>query len=52
MANALASAWVGVGAGDRVCSMMDGRVEQLIVWFGTNKLGSTWVPLNGGLVGR
>ena len=49
MANALALA--GVRAGDRVCSMMDGRIEQLIVWFGTSKLGAIWVPLNSGLVG-
>jgi crotonobetaine/carnitine-CoA ligase len=41
----------GVGPGDRVCSMMDGRIEQLIVWFGTVKLGAIWVPLNTGLVG-
>ncbi|NLS68177.1 O-succinylbenzoate-CoA ligase [Bradyrhizobium brasilense] len=49
MASALATA--GVGPGDRVCSMMDGRVEQLVVWFATNKLGAVWVPLNTGLVG-
>jgi crotonobetaine/carnitine-CoA ligase len=41
----------GVGIGDRVCSMMDGRIEQLIVWFATVKLGAIWVPLNTGLVG-
>ena len=49
MASALAAA--GIGPGDRVCSMMDGRVEQLVVWFGTSKLGAVWVPLNTGLVG-
>lgn len=41
----------GVGPGDRVCSMMDGRIEQLLVWFGTVKLGAVWVPLNTGLIG-
>lgn len=41
----------GVSIGDRVCSMMDGRIEQLIVWFATVKLGAIWVPLNTGLIG-
>lgn len=41
----------GVGLGDRVCSLMDGRVEALLVWFATNKLGAIWAPLNSGLVG-
>lgn len=41
----------GVGPGERVCSMMDGRIEQLIVWFATVKLGAIWVPLNTGLIG-
>ena len=41
----------GVGRGDRVCSMMEGRVEQLLVWFAASKLGAVWVPLNAGLVG-
>ncbi|ALG73584.1 AMP-binding protein [Azospirillum thiophilum] len=41
----------GVGTGDRVCSLMDGRIEQLLVWFGASKLGAVWVPLNAALLG-
>lgn len=48
---ALGLAAEGVGPGDRVCSIMDGRVEALLVWFATNKLGAVWTPLNSSLVG-
>jgi crotonobetaine/carnitine-CoA ligase len=41
----------GVGAGDRVCTLMDGRIEQLLVWFAASKLGAVWAPLNSALVG-
>jgi crotonobetaine/carnitine-CoA ligase len=40
---------LGVGKGDRVCSMMDGRLEQVLTWFGTVKLGAVWTPLNTAL---
>jgi crotonobetaine/carnitine-CoA ligase len=40
----------GIGPGNRVCSMMDGRLEQLIVCFGMVKLGDVWGSLNTGLV--
>ena len=39
----------GVGRGDRVGSMMDGRIEQVLTWFATVKLGALWVPLNTAL---
>lgn len=42
----------GVRKGDRVASMAFNCVEQLLVWFATNKLGAVWVPLNVSLDGR
>lgn len=40
---------LGVAKGDRVCSMMDGRIEQVLIWFGAAKLGAIWAPLNTAL---
>lgn len=42
---------LGVGAGDRVASYAFNCIEQLLVWFGTVKIGAIWVPINVGLVG-
>ena len=43
---------LGVGRGDRVSSFMLNSIEQLLVWFATNRIGAVWVPLNAGLVGE
>lgn len=40
---------LGVEKGDRVCSMMEGRLEQVLTWFGAVKLGAVWTPLNTAL---
>jgi crotonobetaine/carnitine-CoA ligase len=43
-AHALAA--LGVGHGDRVCLLLDNRLEFLDAWFGLAKLGAIEVPLN------
>jgi len=43
---------LGVGKGDRVANLAFNCLEQLLVWFGANRLGAVWVPLNATLEGR
>lgn len=42
----------GVCKGDKVVSLAFNCLEQLLVWFGANRLGAVWVPLNATLEGR
>jgi crotonobetaine/carnitine-CoA ligase len=42
----------GIQPGDNIATMMHNRIEQLIVWFATSKLGAVWVPFNTSLVGN
>lgn len=42
----------GVARGDRVCTMLDNSMDQLLVWFGLSKLGAINVPLNTSLKGE
>ncbi|RYY28488.1 MAG: ATP-dependent acyl-CoA ligase [Sphingomonadales bacterium] len=44
MANALAA--IGTKAGETVVTILDSSEDVLIIWFGTNKLGAIWVPIN------
>ncbi|MFC9837899.1 AMP-binding protein [Rhodococcus sp. NPDC127530] len=37
---------LGVGLGDRVCMMLSNRVEFVLTWFATTKLGAVHVPIN------
>jgi crotonobetaine/carnitine-CoA ligase len=41
----------GIRQGDTVATMMNNRIEQLVVWFAASKLGALWVPFNIGLIG-
>lgn len=41
----------GVGAGDRVASLLDNRPEAVLAWFAANWLGAIHVPLNTALRG-
>jgi crotonobetaine/carnitine-CoA ligase len=50
VANGLAEA--GVGAGERVASLLFNTPEFPLLWFGTAKRGATLVPLNTGLKGE
>ena len=43
---------LGVRAGDTVASMMFNCAEQVFGWFGTNRLGALWAPLNASLMGQ
>lgn len=49
-ANFLAS--LGVQAGHRVAAVLVNSVDVLIAWFGTNKAGAVWVPVNTGYAGE
>ncbi|MDY0748042.1 AMP-binding protein [Paucibacter sp. R3-3] len=42
---------LGVREGACVASLMFNCVEQVLGWFGTNKLGAVWAPLNASLTG-
>ena len=41
----------GLRREDRVCVLMQNRIEVLVTWFGTMVAGGVWVPLNTGLLG-
>lgn len=43
---------LGVGPGDRVCSMLDNNPDQVFTWFAIVKLGAISVPLNTALRGE
>lgn len=47
-ANAIANALAdrGVGAGDRVCTLLHNSPEHLFLWFALMKLGAVFVPFN------
>ena len=42
---------LGVRKGDRVASLQQNDLEQVLVWLGANRIGAIWVPMNAGLVG-
>ncbi len=42
----------GLKPGDRVCSLIQNRIEVLVTWFGTVMAGGIWVPVNVGLIGK
>ena len=44
LANSLAA--LGVSRGDTVVTIFDNRVEAILSWFATIKLGGIWVPIN------
>lgn len=37
---------LGVGPGDRVCSILDNRPDAIFLWFAVNALGAIYVPIN------
>jgi crotonobetaine/carnitine-CoA ligase len=41
----------GIGEGDCVASMMFNCAEQVLAWFGANKIGAIWAPFNASLTG-
>src|SRR5690606_36982247 len=43
---------LGVREGDCVASLMFNCAEQVIGWFGANKAGAIWAPLNASLSGE
>lgn len=53
-ANAFARnlAGLGVGKGDTVVSLLDTSMDVLVCWFGINKLGAIWVPINNAYRGE
>ena len=42
---------MGVKPGDRIASLMFNCVEQVLGWFGANRAGAIWAPLNASLFG-
>ena len=42
---------LGVGRGDRVCTLMNTNLDAVLVWFATNKLGAIYVPINSAYKG-
>lgn len=42
----------GVRRGDRICTMLDNSIGQVLLWFGIEKLGAINVPLNTSLKGE
>jgi crotonobetaine/carnitine-CoA ligase len=42
---------LGIGPNDCVASLLGNCAEQVFGWFGTNKAGAIWAPLNAGLAG-
>ena len=40
---------IGVGKGDKVCTLLFNSVEHLWIWFALGKIGAIWVPLNTSL---
>lgn len=42
---------LGVKKGDRVATMLYNSIEQILLFFGTVKIGAIWTPLNVSLVG-
>jgi crotonobetaine/carnitine-CoA ligase len=37
---------LGIGAGDRVASLLENVSDCLFVWFAVNRLGAVWMPIN------
>ena len=42
---------IGVAPGDRVCAMLDNNVDFILAWFGANRIGAVFVPINTDLKG-
>src|ERR1700722_4978440 len=49
---AAAFARMGLVKGDRVTCFMANCLEELLIWFGTVKLGAIWNPINAALRGE
>ncbi len=48
-----ANLWaLGVRKGDRVACFLPNRIEQILVWLGTMRIGGIWLPINAALIGN